>query len=83
MLAELAIKNGWAGLILNAAIRDSADINTMETLVFALGTSPVKSAKEGWGKVGAKISFGGVAFEPDDWVYGDADGVLFSKKKLV
>lgn len=83
MLATLAIKNGWAGLILNAAIRDSADINTMDTLVFALGTSPVKSAKEGWGKVGTKISFGGVAFEPDDWVYGDADGVLFSKKKLV
>ena len=55
----------------------------MDTLVFALGTSPVKSAKEGWGKVGTKISFGGVAFEPDDWVYGDADGVLFSKKKLV
>lgn len=83
MLADLAIKNGWAGLVLNAAIRDSADIEQMDTLVFALATSPVKSAKEGWGKVGCKIGFGGVTFEPGDWIYGDADGVLHSKKKLV
>ncbi len=83
ILAGLAIKNGWAGLILNAAIRDSNEIDQMDTLVFALGTSPVKSAKEGWGKVGQKIGFGGVAFEPNDWVYGDADGVLLSKKQLV
>lgn len=83
ILANLAIKNGWAGLILNAAIRDSAEIEQMDTLVFALGTSPVKSAKEGWGKVGQKVGFGGVMFEPGDWVYGDPDGVLHSKKQLV
>lgn len=83
MLAELAIRNRWAGLVLNAAIRDSAEIDAMETLVFALAASPVKSAKEGWGKVGCEISFGGVKFAPGDWIYGDADGVLHSAKKLV
>lgn len=83
MIAELAIKNGWAGLVMNASIRDSAEINEMNTLVFALATSPVKSAKLGWGEAGGKISFGGVTFAPGDWVYGDADGVLHSMKKLV
>lgn len=83
MLAELAIQNGWGGLVLNAAIRDSAEVNEMSTLVFALATSPVKSAKIGWGEVGVDISFGGAKFQPGDWVYGDADGVLHSKKKLV
>lgn len=83
MLAELGIRNGWAGLVLNATIRDSADINQMDTLVFALATSPVKSAKEGWGKVGHPVTFGGVTFTPGDWIYGDADGVLHSTKKLV
>lgn len=83
MLAELGIKNGWAGLVLNASIRDSAEINEMDTLIFALATSPVKSAKMGWGEVGVEISFGGVAFKPGDWVYGDADGVLHSGKQLV
>ncbi|WP_171208126.1 MULTISPECIES: ribonuclease E activity regulator RraA [unclassified Ruegeria] len=83
ILAELAIENGWAGLILNASIRDSAEVNQMDTLVFALATSPVKSAKAGWGKVGEPVSFGGVKFTPGDWVYGDADGVLHSHKKLI
>ncbi len=83
MLADLAIQNGWAGLVLNAAIRDSAEINQMDTLVFALATSPVKSAKRGWGAIGEPVTFGGVKFHPGDWVYGDADGVLHSKKRLV
>lgn len=83
MLAELAIQNGWAGLVLNAAIRDSAEIDTMDTLVFALAASPVKSAKEGWGKAGCDVHFGGVSFAPGDWIYGDADGVLHNLKKLV
>jgi regulator of ribonuclease activity A len=83
MLAGLAIDNGWAGLVINAAIRDSAEIDQMDTLVFALGTSPVKSAKDGWGKVGEPVSFGGVTFQPSDWVYGDDDGVLHSREKLL
>ncbi len=83
ILADLAIKNGWVGLVMNASIRDSAEISQMNTLVFALATSPVKSAKLGWGEVGGKVSFGGVTFAPGDWVYGDADGVLHSTKKLV
>ncbi|WP_299082201.1 ribonuclease E activity regulator RraA [uncultured Ruegeria sp.] len=83
MLADLAIQNGWAGLTLNAAIRDSAEINQMDTLVFALATSPVKSEKRGWGVIGEPVTFGRVKSHPGDWVYGDADGVLHSKKRLV
>lgn len=83
ILADLAITNGWSGIILNGAIRDSAEIDKMDTLVFALVTSPVKSAKEGWGKAGCQIGFGGVTFEPGGWVYGDADGVLYSANRLV
>lgn len=82
ILADLAIANGWAGLVLNAVIRDSAEIDEMETLVFALGTSPVKSAKDGWGKSGCTIAFGGVSFQPGGWIYGDADGVLYSATRL-
>lgn len=29
-LAKLAIKNGWAGLVINGAIRDSAAINQLD-----------------------------------------------------
>ncbi|WP_299410914.1 ribonuclease E activity regulator RraA [uncultured Roseobacter sp.] len=82
MLAQLAIDNGWSGIVLNAAIRDSGEIADMDTLVFALATSPVKSAKEGCGKAGCSIHIGGVEIKPGDWLYGDVDGVLHSKAEL-
>lgn len=83
ILAELSIKSGWAGLIINGSIRDSAEINDMDQTVFALGVTPCKSAKENWGKVGCEIRFGGVVFRPGGFVYGDADGVLYSETKLI
>ncbi len=82
MLADLAIQNGWAGMVLNAAIRDSAEIDQMQIMVCALATSPVKSAKDGWGKVGVPIHIGGAKLEPGEWLYADADGVLVSKAQL-
>lgn len=83
MIAELSIQNGWAGIVIHGAIRDSVEINAMEQTVFALGTTPVKSAKENWGKAGCDIAFGGVTFRPGGWLYGDADGVLYSDKALL
>ena len=83
ILAALAIENGWAGIVLNGAIRDSVEIASMDTLVFALATSPVKSAKRGFGTVGAPISIGGATITPGDWIYADADGVLHSQQSLL
>lgn len=83
MLAEFAVSNGWAGVILNAAIRDSVEIDRLDIAVHALATSPVKSAKAGWGTAGCVVHFGGVAMAPGDWIYADADGVLMSKSRLV
>ncbi len=83
IIAGLAIENNWQGLIINGAIRDSLEIDDMDIAVFALGTSPVKSAKENWGKSGCDISFGGVTFEPGCYVYADPDGVLYSSVNLM
>ena len=45
-----AIKNSWEGIIINGPIRDSAEINTMNIGIRALGTCPRKSIKKGVGK---------------------------------
>ena len=82
ILAELSISNGWAGVVLNGAIRDSAEVDALDQTVFALGTAPVKSLKNGWGRAGLEISFGGVRFTPGGWLYGDADGLLYSDQNL-
>ena len=83
VVAELARSNGWAGLILNAAIRDSIDVDALDFVVFAMGTSPVKSTKTDRGTVGGTLDIGGTTISPNQWVYADADGVLISGEKLI
>lgn len=75
-MAELAIENGWAGLVVNAAVRDSAALNRLPIGIKALGTNPRKSSKTGVGEVGVTISFGRVDFEPGDYLYSDVDGIV-------
>jgi regulator of ribonuclease activity A len=77
-IAMILRDNGWAGIILNAAIRDSAEMDEMDVGVFCLGTSPKKSSKDGAGKVGVPLRFGDVEFRPGMYAYADADGLLVS-----
>lgn len=81
-LAKLAMDNGWAGIIVNAAIRDSAVIDTMNVGIKAVGTCPLRSDRDGIGEQDIATSFGGIIFRPDDWVYADADGVIVSTERL-
>ena len=82
IIAGILLDNGWAGIIINGAIRDSEEVDTMPVAVRCLGTSPKKSAKTGDGQVGIPVQFGGVTFHPGDWVYADADGVLVAREPL-
>lgn len=75
-IAQAAVDNGWNGIVINGAIRDSSIIKTLPIAVKALGTNPRKSAKDGNGTVDHKVSFGGIDFVPDFAIYGDADGIV-------
>jgi regulator of ribonuclease activity A len=81
-IAGILIDNGWAGIIINGAIRDSLEIDGMECGVFCLSTSPKKSAKDGTGKRDIEVAFGGATFVPGHFAYCDADGVLVSGERL-
>ena len=82
LIAGAGAANGWAGAVINGAIRDSEAINTMPFGVKALGTNPRKSAKAGAGEVDITVSFGGVDFIPGHYLYSDADGILVSAEPL-
>lgn len=81
-LARLAIDNGWAGIVVHAAIRDSAVIDVMDVGVKALGTIPLRADREAIGEIDIPTAFGGVIFTPGDWLYADADGVIVSAQRL-
>ncbi|MCO5761261.1 MAG: RraA family protein [Gammaproteobacteria bacterium] len=76
LLAQLAVDNGWAGVLVHGYIRDSAVIATLPFGVKALGTLPRKSEKRNLGETQVVVSFAGVEFRPGDLLYADADGIL-------
>ncbi|GAB2774509.1 ribonuclease E activity regulator RraA [Streptomyces daliensis] len=76
LMAARARDNGWAGLIVRGAVRDTDALAAMELGVQALGTSPRKSGKAGEGAVDVPVSFGGVTFGPGDILHADGDGVV-------
>lgn len=82
-LAILAQKNGWEGIVVYGCIRDSSDINQIDIGVRALNTHPQKSVKRGVGEKNLAVTFGGVTFNPGEWLYADEDGVLVSARSLV
>jgi len=82
-LAVLAQKNGWEGIVVYGCIRDSAEINRTDLGVRALDTHPQKSIKKGVGDQNIDVTFGGVTFKPEEWIYVDEDGVIVSATPLL
>lgn len=82
LLAAKAVENGWAGVIVHGAIRDSGAIGAMELGVKALGTCPRKTDKLGQGARDVAIEIGGLAIRPGDWLCADEDGVVVADEVL-
>jgi regulator of ribonuclease activity A len=82
LLAERAVENGWAGVVVNGCIRDSLAIGRMALGVRALGTVPAKTEKAGQGLADVAVSFFGVTFTPGAWLYADEDGIVVSAAAL-
>jgi regulator of ribonuclease activity A len=76
VLAELARANGWAGLVVYGAVRDSAALRGIDIGIKALGTNPRKSSKTGAGERDVAVRLGGATFMPGDIAYSDDDGIV-------
>ena len=81
-LAALAQTNGWAGLVVNGCVRDSAEIAEIKIGIRALTTSPMRSSKSGAGTRGGTVTFAGLVFSPGQYLYSDADGLLVASRSL-
>lgn len=76
VIAALGRDNGWSGLIINGAVRDSSTLRTLDIGIKALGTNPRKSTKTGAGERDVPVEFGGVRFIPGEVAYSDDDGIV-------
>lgn len=77
-LAALALKNGWAGMVVNGCIRDCADIAGVAIGLKARGTLPRKSNKNDTGEPDVALQFANVVFTPGHFLYADGDGIVVS-----
>ncbi len=82
LLAAKAVENGWEGIVIVGAIRDSAVIATLDIGVKALGRCPRKTEKLGDGHRDVPLEIAGIAVRPGQWLYADADGIIVSKNRL-
>jgi regulator of ribonuclease activity A len=76
VIAELARANGWAGVVVHGAVRDTAALGALDIGIKALGTNPRKSGKTGAGERGVVVEFGGIRFVPGEIAYSDDDGIV-------
>ncbi|PDW02920.1 ribonuclease E activity regulator RraA [Candidatus Viridilinea mediisalina] len=81
-LAELALANGWVGVVVHGCVRDSAALAQMPLGVLALAVHPRRSIKRGDGVRGGTLHFAGLTLTPGFFLYADADGVIVSEHAL-
>lgn len=81
-IAGLGLKNGWAGLVIWGAVRDTVALGRLAIGVKALGANPLRSSKTGSGQRDVPVAFGGMVFRPNDWLYSDEDGIVVSEQRL-
>lgn len=82
MIAQNAVDNGWAGVVIYGCIRDVDIIMSLDLGVQAINTVPMKTDKRGEGQRDIPVTFGGVTFKPGAYVYADNNGVIVSPEAL-
>lgn len=76
LMATLARKQGFRGLVIDGCVRDGVDLNKMKFPVFARGLCPKGTTKVGPGQINVGITCGGIRVNPGDIVVADDDGVV-------
>lgn len=76
ILSFYAASIGVAGVVIDGAIRDVAEIRERDFPVYARGVTHRGPYKDGPGEINVPISVGGMVVNPGDILVGDQDGLL-------
>lgn len=76
IMALACMLRGIAGLVINGAVRDTAQIATLGFPVFSRGIDIRGTRKSSRGEIGVPVTIGGVRIAPGDMIIADADAVI-------
>jgi len=82
LIVRTAMKLHVAGMVVDGAVRDAAEIRRAGFPLFAAGVSPNGPFKEGPGEISYPIQCGGQVVRPGDLIVADDDGIVVVKREL-
>jgi len=75
-LGAAAAKNGWAGLVIDGAVRDVTELSACDVGIRALAAVPMPTERREQGLRDVVLHLRGVWVRPGDWLVADADGIV-------
>ena len=75
-LGKAAAKNGWAGVVVDGCVRDTAELAECDTGIRALAAMPLPTEKRNEGQRDVAVQIQGVWIRPGDMLYADEDGIV-------
>ena len=75
-IAAGAAKNGWAGIVVDGCVRDSAELAAADVGIRALGLMPLPTDRKNQGLRDVAVQIQGVTVRPGEWLVADEDGIV-------
>jgi regulator of ribonuclease activity A len=81
-LGKAAARNGWAGVVVDGAVRDVQELAACDVGIHALASMPLPTVKRNQGQADVPVVVQGVPVRPGDWLYADEDGIVVANRAL-
>ena len=75
-LGAAAARNGWAGIVVDGAVRDVGELAACDVGIRALAAMPLPTVKRGEGQRDVPVQVQGVWVRPGERVFADDDGIV-------
>ncbi|HWI10317.1 MAG TPA: ribonuclease E activity regulator RraA [Burkholderiaceae bacterium] len=75
-IAAAAARNGWAGVVIDGCVRDSAELAQCDLGIRALALVPMPTERRNAGQRDVPLQIRGVRVQPGDWLVADEDGIV-------
>lgn len=82
-IADLAVENGWEGIVVNGCVREVDALEELDIGIQAITAMPVGADDNEVGEINSPVNFAGVTFLPEDFLYADSTGIVISPEPLV
>ena len=81
-LGAQAVRNGWAGVVVDGCVRDVFELSQCSVGIRALATVPMPTQRRLAGQTQVAVQIQAVWIRPGDWLYADEDGMVVSAQRL-